>query len=65
MAMNGNALGTAIKTELDGLSSGDRENMEKCFQAIGRAIVAHIQGSAAVSTANVAGGSDTRPGTIT
>lgn len=65
MAMSGNNLGTEIKAALDALSAGDRADMTKCLQAMGRAIVDHIQANAQTSTPNVQGGADTRTGTIT
>ncbi|KKK59090.1 hypothetical protein LCGC14_3037890 [marine sediment metagenome] len=73
MAMNGNTLGDAIKSAVDGL--GDPTDRTALFRAIGNAITDHIANNAAVAvtvasvtlvTAGVASsGPGTGSGTIT
>lgn len=72
MAMNGTNLGTEIKNAIAALSSADQANPTTCWQAIGAAIVAHIQTNATVTikttdgglqTSQTAGSATTAPGT--
>lgn len=55
MALNGNALGDAIKAAVDAV--GDKTDRTALFRAIGNAIVTHIttQGTVAVTVTSVSG----------
>ena len=65
MAMVGNTLGSEIKTAVDALSSNDKLDMEKVWQAVGGAIVTHIQTNSVVSTITTCpAGAGTGIGTI-
>ena len=59
MAMNGNILGTLMKTNVDayiaGLSNNEKQNItdairEDIFQEMGKAVVSHIKAAGIVST---------------
>ena len=65
MAMVGNTLGSEIKTAVDALSSNDKLDMEKVWQAVGGAIIIHIQTNGVVSTITTCpAGAGTGIGTI-
>ena len=65
MAMIGNTLGSEIKTAIDGLSSSDKLDMEKIWQAVVTAIITHIQTNGVVSTVTTCpAGAGTGIGTI-
>jgi len=50
MALNGNALGTAIKEALEDLTDDELMNPEKGWQTIATKIIEHLQTSGVVST---------------
>ena len=49
MAMNGNALGDAIRASIEGMSPGDKTDTTLVWRAIGVAIVDYIKNNAEVS----------------
>lgn len=65
MAMNGNTMGDAIKSAIDGLTAEQKQDPTTIWRTIATAIVSHIAANAVTSTGNVQGGADTRTGTIT
>ena len=48
MAMNGSNLGSEIKAAIDALSSSDQADPLKVWQALGQAVVTHLQTNATV-----------------
>lgn len=68
MAMNGDALGDAIKAAVDALPD-PKTDRTAIFRAMGNAIVAHIQANAQVAVTSVTGvttgGGVSGPGTGT
>lgn len=64
MALNGDALGTAIKNAINGLSASEKEDLETVWQTIGGALVSYITSNAEVATTVASGIPLTTPDNI-